>query len=64
MHGIIEMLEQEIQVKQKFLHHKELLKGDKKLPVILLQEISELKTAIKLLKQQHLKGERKRQVFE
>ncbi len=64
MYGAIKILEQEMLVKQKCLRHPELLKGNKKLPVVLLQEINELKMAIKLLKQQHLKEERKRQVFE
>lgn len=64
MTGVIKILEQEILVKQRCLHQKELLKMNKKLPVVLLQEINELKTAIKLLKQQHLKGERNRQAFE
>ena len=62
MNTVIKFLEQEMVMKQKYFYQKGFLKGSKKLSVVLLQEVNELKMAIKVLKQQQLKEERKKYV--
>jgi hypothetical protein len=56
----IKILEQELLKKQKNLRQKELLKINKKLPAILLQEVRTLKMAIKVLKRQSIQSEKRK----
>jgi hypothetical protein len=59
----IKDLEQELLVKQKVLHVIEEMKKTRRPPVTLLQEIHALKLALKQLKQQKVKSDKKRFAF-
>jgi len=54
--ALILKLENEIKLKQKCMYFPDFRKLDKKVPVILLQEIKTLKLQLKLLKQQQIKA--------
>ncbi len=58
--SLIQKLENEIKLKQKCLHYPDFRKLDKKVPVVLLQELKALKEQLKELKQQQNKTIKKR----
>jgi len=62
--ALIQKLENEIKAKQKCMYFPDFRKLDKKVPVILLQEIRDLKTQLKLLKQQKTKAVKRKYISE